>query len=213
MLTLYYFPQLCSMASHVVLEELGTPYRLQFVDVLKGEQRQPEFLAINPVAQVPALVLDDGSCITETVAILDYLASTAPDAGLAPTEPLARAHWLAAMSRMASAIHPAFTRLMRPDMIVEAEDARPKVSASARTRYAEHLAELDARVADGPWLLGSQYTTADAHALVMFNWGTRGGLPMDEYAHLSRWKDRMLERPAVRVVLEQEGSPLVAVPA
>ena len=213
MMTLYFFPQLCSMASHIVLEESGLPYRAQVVDILKGEQRRPEYLAINPAGQVPALVLEDGVPLTETVAIMDYVAAMAPDKALAPTEPQARARWLSALVRMASAIHPVFTRVVRADMVVEDEAARVKVSETARKRYADHLRELDALFADGPWLLGAQYTTADAHALVLFNWGKRAGFSMDDYPRLSRWKERMVERPAVRTVLEQEGSPLIAVPA
>jgi len=209
MLTLYHFPQLCSLATHVVLEELGLPYQLKVVDILKGEQREPGFLALNRYGQVPVLVLDDGTALTETIAILDYLAQLAPEFGLAPTAPVERARWLAVMGRMASAIHPTFTRVVRPDMIVDDEVARPAVSAAARDRYAAHLEDLNRVIGGGPWVLGERYTTADAHALVMVNWGQRAGFALGDHAHLCAWKDRMLARPAVRTVLEREGSPLL----
>ena len=210
MLTLYYFPQLVSMATHIVLEEIGVPYEARLVDVMKGENRQPAYLAINPVGQLPALVLDDGTILTETLAILDYLAASAPDRHLAPTDPIERARWLATMSRIASAMHTAFTRAVRPDLVVDDAAAHDAVKAGARTRFSANLGEMERLATGGEWLLGDQYTTADAHALVLYNWGIRGGFPMAEFPNFTAWKDRMLTRPAVRTVLEQEQSPLVA---
>ena len=210
MLTLYYFPQLVSMASHIVLEETGLAYECRLVDVMKGENKQPEYLAINPAGQLPVLVLEDGAILTETLAILDYLAALVPDRHLAPTDPLERARWLSTMSRIASAMHPAFTRAVRPDLAVDDTATHDAVKASARTRYQANLGEMERLATGGEWLLGDQYTTADAHALVLYNWGVRGGFPMTDFPNFTAWKDRMLARPAVRTVLEQEKSSLVA---
>lgn len=209
MLTLYYFPQLVSLATHLTLEEIGVPYELKLVDVMKGENRQPGYLAKNPKGQMPTLEFDDGRRLTETVAILNYLAEAYPDKKLKPAEPFAQALWLQAMARIASAIHPNFTRLVRPGLVVDDEGAHPAVSATARTRFEANLAELDALVGDGEWLLGAQFTTADAHAMVIYNWGVRGKFALEPFANLTRWKDRMLQRPAVRSVLQAEGSSLV----
>lgn len=209
MLTLYYFPQLVSMATHVVLEEIGVVYETRLVDVMKGENKQPAYLAINPAGQMPALVLDDGTILTETLAILDYLAGSFPERHLAPTDLIERARWLATMSRIASAMHTSFTRAVRPDLVVDDPAAHEAVKAGARVRYQRNLEEMERLATGGKWLLGEQYTTADAHALVLYNWGVRGGFPMADFPNLTAWKDRMLTRPAVRTVLEQEKSSLV----
>ena len=209
MLTLYYFPQLVSMATHIVLEEIGVAYETRLIDVMKGENKQPAYLAINPAGQMPALMLDDGTILTETLAILDYLAALVPDRHLAPTDPLERARWLATMSRIASAMHTAFTRAVRPDLVVDDPAAHDAVKAGARTRFSANLSEMERLATGGEWLLGDQYTTADAHAIVLYNWGVRGKFALEPFANLTRWKDRMLERPAVRSVLQAEGSSLV----
>lgn len=210
MLKLYYFPQLCSLASHVALEETGAPYELQKVDILKGEQHRADYRAKNRNGQVPTLEID-GTCLTETVAILHYLAKAFPDARLAPADPADEARWLSAMARMSSGMHPTFTRAVRPDFIVDDKAAAPAVTAKAREKYREHLAELEETIGDQEWMLGSQYTTADSQALVFYNWGARAGFEVEQYDKLTRWKDRMLERPAVYKVLVEEESPLVQV--
>ena len=209
MLKLYYFPNLVSLATHVVLEEIGAPYEIVLVDLLKGEHKKPDYLAKNPVGQMPTLEIEDGVYLTETVAILAYLATAYPDADLAPTEPVARARWLAVMARIASGMHPTFTRVVRPAMVVEDEAAFHAVSLSARKKYLENLGEIDARIGDGPWIMGDQYTTADAHALAIYNWAVRGQFPVEDFRNYTRWKDGMIARPAVRTVLAQEGSALV----
>ncbi len=85
MLTLYYAPGACSMASHIALEETGTPYETKVVGLAQGEQTKPEYLnGVNPRGKVPALKTDDG-ILTENVAILTYLARTFPDAKLLPS--------------------------------------------------------------------------------------------------------------------------------
>ena len=209
MLKLFYFPQLVSMATHIWLEEIGEPYDLQLVDLMKGEHKAPAHLARNPAGQLPALQIDDDVYLTETIAIADYLANTFPQAGLAPAGPLPRARWIATMARIASTFHPTFTRVVRPGMLVEDESAHAAVSTSARARYLAHLDELEALVSEDAWLLGDQYTTADAHALVIYNWAIRAQLPVADRVRLARWKDRMIARPAVRRVLTDENSALV----
>lgn len=209
MMKLYYFPQLCSLATHITLEETGAPYECEMVNVLQQENRKPEYLAKNSKGQVPTLQIDDTTFLSENVAILDYLATTHPDARLAPTGVVPRAQWISLMARMASGLHPTFTRTVRPDMVVEDKAAAEAVSASARKRYTENLTELDTIVGTSEWFLGDQFTTADAYAMVFYNWGVRAKFPMQEFQNFTRWKDRMLERPAVRAVLTQENCPVL----
>jgi glutathione S-transferase len=104
MLTLFYAPGACSMASHIVLEESGDKYEAKRMDLSKGEQRTPEYRKINPLGRVPALKLDDGSPLAENTAILPYLGKRF---GLWPGELLAEAKALSTVGFFASSVHPA----------------------------------------------------------------------------------------------------------
>src|SRR6059058_2824442 len=132
MLTLYYAPGACSMASHLALEETGVPYETQVVALAQGEQTKPEYLnGVNPRGKVPALKTDDG-ILTENVAILTYLARSFPDAKLLPTDPLGTARALSHMAYLSNTVHPAFTHIMRPGRFATDESAHENLKAAAR---------------------------------------------------------------------------------
>jgi len=132
MLTLYYAPGACSMASHIALEETGAPYQTQLVGLAQGEQTKPEYLnKVNPRGKVPALQTDDG-ILTENVAILTYLARTFPDAKLLPTDPLGTARALSHMAYLSNTVHPAFTHIMRPGRFATDESAHENLKATGR---------------------------------------------------------------------------------
>ena len=114
MLTLFYAPGACSMASHIVLEESGEKYQPKRMDLSKGEQKTAEYLKIHPLGRVPALKLDDGSPLTENTAILPYLGKRF---GLWPTDPVREAQALSAVGFFASSVHPAFAHVARPSAI------------------------------------------------------------------------------------------------
>ena len=123
MLTLYYAPGACSMASHIALGETGTPYERQIVNLAQGEQAKPEYLnGVNPHGKVPALKTDDGM-LTENVAILTYLARSFPEAKLLPTDTIGLARALSHMAYLSNTVHPAFTHIMRPGHFTSDESA------------------------------------------------------------------------------------------
>jgi glutathione S-transferase len=204
MLELFHHPGFVSLAALIALEEAGASYRCTLVDFAHGENRRPAFLAINPYGQVPALKLPSGVVITETVAIMCYIANEYGAATLAPTNPIEYARWIAAMARMATEYHPTFNRVVRPDMTVDGATAQEDVQAAARERYASNLSELDARLSSSPWIVGEAYTLADAHAFVFYEWGTRAKFPMAEYELFNAWHERMLRREAVQRALASE---------
>jgi hypothetical protein len=132
MLTLYYAPGACSMASHIALEETGAPYEAKPVNLMQGEHLKPEYMnAVNPRAKVPALKTDDG-ILTENVAILNYLARTFPDKHLLPTDPIGTARALSQMAYLSNTVHPAFTHIMRPGRFASDESAHDNIKATAR---------------------------------------------------------------------------------
>src|SRR5215217_2842288 len=209
MLTLYYAPGACSMASHIALEETGAPYQTQVVALAQGEQSKPEYLnSVNPRGKVPALKTDDG-ILTENVAILTYLARSFPDAKLLPTDPLGTARALSHMAYLSNTVHSAFTHIMRPGRFATDETAHDNLKATGRENFWNMLQEIDQLLDGNLYVLGSQYSAADGYTLVFYGWGKRIGLPVEELKNYTALKDRLLTRPAVRKVLEREQSPLL----
>jgi glutathione S-transferase len=209
MLTLYYSPGACSMASHISLEESGAPFEGKLVALAKGEQKTPEYLKINPRGKVPALKLDDGSVLTENTAILTYLGQRYPDKGLLPKDPVAAARCVSMMAWLSNSVHPAFTHIFRPERFSDEQSALPGIKDAGKKTFWAALQEVDGIVAGKKWMQGDQFTACDPYTLVFYGWGTRVELPVKELKNLAGWKDRMLERPAVRKVLEKEQNILL----
>lgn len=208
MLTLYFSPGACSLASHITLEETGGAYEPHQVTLAKGEHKTDEYKKINPRQKVPALKTEDG-VITENVAILTYLAKRFPEKGLLPKEPAAEAKALSTMAWLSNTVHPGFTRIFRPENFVQGEEAKGEVKEAGKKAFWASLQEIDSLLEGKQWLQGDQFTTCDAYALVFYGWGTRVDMPMKDLKNYTAWKDRMLARPAVRKVLEREKSVLL----
>lgn len=209
MLTLFYSPGACSMASHIGLEESGAQYELKPVALAKGEQRSPEYLKVNPRGKVPALRLDDGSVLIENTAILIYLARRFPDKGLLPKDSAAEARCISMMAWLSNTVHPAFTHIFRPERFSDDQNAVPSIKETGKKSFWAALQELDGIVAGKTWMQGEQFTACDPYALVFLGWGARIELPVKELKNYTAWKTRMLERPAVRKVLEREQNILL----
>src|SRR5215475_10596438 len=124
MLTLFYAPGACSMASHIVLEESGEKYEPKRMDLSKGEQKTPEYMKIHPLGRVPALKLEDGSPLSENTAILPYLGKRF---GLWPTDPVREAKALSAIGFFAASVHPAHAHVGRPERYASDTTAYPTI--------------------------------------------------------------------------------------
>jgi glutathione S-transferase len=207
MLTLYFCPGLCSLGSHITIEETGAEYAEKIVNVMKGEHMAEGYLKINPRHKVPALDID-GTILVENAAIMAYLAKRYPAAKLKPEGELDEARWLSTMTWLADTLHPSFTRIFRSDKFVTDPSAQAAVKESGKKEAWENLSEIDNTLARGPWVMGTQFTTCDPYAMVFYSWGMRAELPMRELKNYTAWKDRMLQRPAVRKILEREQNPL-----
>ena len=207
MMTLYYAPGACSMASHITLEETGAPYETRALAMQQGEHKTPEYLKINSRGKVPALRIDDDQVIVENVAIQYYLSKRFPEAKLAPADALGEARWLSTNAWFSNTVHPSFTHVLRPAYFADGEAAQASVSATGKKTFWANLQEID-RLLDGRiWVQGAQFTTSDAYALVFYGWGNRVQMPVAELKNYTAWKNRMLQRPAVRKVVEREGDP------
>jgi len=208
MLTLYFSPGACSMASHIGLEETGAPYEEKPTLLAKGEQKTEAYLRINPRGKVPALSVD-GRIITENTAILTYLARRFPEKKLMPADPVDEARCIETMAWFSNIVHPSYQRYMRPERFAEGEAAQATVRDTGRKSFWGNCREIDAMLQGKDWIMGSQFTVVDGYALVFYGWGVRGGFPMNELGAYTAWKDRMLKRPAVRKILDSEQNVLV----
>jgi len=191
-------------------EHLQIEHETQLVDLTKGEQTKPEYLGgVNPRGKVPALRLEDGGILTENVAILTYLARTFPAANLLPTDTLGMARALSHMAYLSNTVHPAFTHVMRPGRFATDEKAHDNLKATGKDNFWKLLQEIDGLLAGKDYVLGKQYSAADGYTLVFYGWGKRIGLPVEQLKNYTALKDRLLQRPAVKKVLEREQSPLL----
>jgi glutathione S-transferase len=200
MLTLYYAPGACSMAAHVVLEESGEKYEPRKVDLAGGEQRTEGYLKLNPQGRVPVLGLDDGTPLAENTAILPYLGKRFR---LWPTDPLAEAKALSLIGFFAASVHPAHAHIGRPERYAADNAAFATIQETGRKTFYGHLKQIDGMLAEREWL-SDRYSVLDPYGLVFYTWGVRRELPMGELTHYSAFKERMLKRPAVTRVLENE---------
>ena len=201
MLTLFYAPGACSMAAHIVLEESGEKYEPRRVDFSKAEQRSEAYLKINPHGRVPALLLDDGEPLAENTAILPYLGKRfgmwPKDAGgggarALPDRLLRRQRAPGARPHLAA-------RALRHRHVA----IIPNIQEQGRKTFQLHLKQIDERLAGREWL-SDAYSTLDPYAFTFYAWGVRREIPMAELKNFTAHKDRMLARPAVRRVVEDE---------
>jgi len=198
MLKLYYSPGACALASHIALEEAGAAYETRKIDLRAGEQKTPEYLAVNPAGSTPALETDHG-VLTQNAAILPYVAQLHPQAGLAPTEPFAFARFQAFNGYLASSVHPALGRLLFGGLEGEAREA-------AQTMALTKLQLVEDKLLEEPWVFGERYTASDGYLAVFSRWARQARL-LDpaSFPKLNAHLDRVQARPAVQRVLEAEG--------
>jgi glutathione S-transferase len=200
MLTLYYAPGACSMAAHIVLEESGEKYTPQRVDLAKGEQKTDAYLKIHPLGRVPALRLDDGAPLSENTAILPYLGKRF---GLWPTDAAGEAKALSLIGFFAASVHPAHAHVGRPERYTADTSAFPGIKDMGLKTFHGYLKQTDAML-DGREWLSDRYSVLDPYAFVFYTWGVRRELPMGELKNYTAFKDRMMKRPAVQRVAEDE---------
>lgn len=189
-LVFYYNPRSRAQMVRFMLEELGVPHRTVLVDFEKGESRHPDYLAINPMGKVPAIV-HRGVTVTEAAAIITYLADAFPQAGLAPKiDDPARGTWLRWLVFGASVFEPALldTMMKRPEV--------PKAMAGFGS-YADALNAIETMLNPGPWILGDRYSAADVYMGAELAWAGSFGAPgITDNPRINAYVERIKARPA-----------------
>jgi glutathione S-transferase len=201
---LMYSPGACSVGIHVLLEEIGKPYEVQLVNLREGAQFKPEFTTVNPKSKVPTLVRDDGSVLTEYPAIAYWLARTNPDKKLLPDDVEAQTRALEALDYCVSTIHmQGFSRLFRASNYTPNPADEDKVKERGKEMAEKGFAVMDKTLAGKDYLAGS-FSIADSALFYTEFWGAKRmnmKLPPNCEAHFNR----MMARPAVQKVIQQEG--------
>jgi glutathione S-transferase len=194
---LYYSPGACSLSPHIVAEEAGIALEYEKVDLRTHKTASGEdFYQINPKGYVPALLLDDGSLLSEGPAIVQYLADLKPEAGLIPPNgAMARYRVLEWLAFINSEMHKTFSPLFAP--------GSEEVKAEARAKLAKRFAYVDEQLAGKSYLMGDRFTVADAYLFVMTSWAIFQKIEVP--AHVAAFRARVTARPHVHAALKAEG--------
>jgi glutathione S-transferase len=200
----YYAPGTCALATHIALEEAGAPYEAVHVRFSSQEQRGADYTRLNPKARVPILVTDQG-VLSETPALLLYVAQTWPAAGLAPLDdPFALAQLQAFNSYLCSTVHPAHAHLRRGYRWADDPAAIAEMKRKAPQVFGDCFALIEAGMLVGPWVLGEQYSVADPYLFTVANWLEGDGVDPARFPKVLEHRRRMLERPAVQRAVAAE---------
>ncbi len=206
MLKLYYAAHTCSLATHILLEEVGADYSTVRVDFAMEQQKSPDFLKVNPKARVPALVTDKG-ILTETPAMLAFVAQSFPKADLAlMADPFAFAQVQSFNSYLCSHLHVAHAHRMRGHRWVDPGDAHSiaamqrKVPESVGGAF--ELIERD--MLKGPWVMGEHYTICDPYLFTLAQWMEKDGVDLGRVPRVVDHRRRMSERPCVKKAIAEE---------
>lgn len=204
MLRLFCTPHTSALATHIVLEEVGAKYEITLVDFGKDEQLTPEYLKINPRGRVPSLVTDSG-VLTETPALLVYLAQTFPQSRLAPLDdPFLFAEMQAFNSFICATLHVAHSHRMRGYRWADELEAIEAMKRKAPQAVAAEFEQVERHLLRGPWVLGEQYTVSDAYLFTMAQWMEADGVDPSHFPKVLDHRNRMAQRRAVQNALRLE---------
>lgn len=198
MLKLFYAPGTCALASRIALEEAGADYEIARVNFAQNEQRSDEYLKINPKGRVPALVTDRG-ILTETPAILVYIAQAFPQAKLAMLDdPFEFARLQAFNCYIASTVHVNHAHGRRGARWANQQSSFDDMKSKVAETMAASMRLIELDFFEGPWVMGEQYTVADPYLFTMSSWLAGDGVDLNDLPIIKDHFERMSARPAVQ---------------
>jgi glutathione S-transferase len=204
MLKLYYTPGTCALASHIALEEAGAPYTTERVDFKTNQQNSPGYLEINPKGRVPSLVTDRGT-LTETPAMLTFIAQSFPKAKLAPLEdPFAFAQLQSFTSYLCSTVHVAHAHKGRGYRWASDESSFADMKRKIPESMGAAFALIEKKMLKGPWVMGETYTVCDPYLFTLAGWLEGDSVDIATMPKVADHAKRMAERPAVKKVLAEQ---------
>jgi glutathione S-transferase len=204
MITLYYAAHTCALATHIALQEVGADYTTVRIDFATNEQRSPAYLAINPKGRVPALVTERG-ILTETPAMLAFVAQSFPQANLAPlTDPFAFAQVQAFNSYLCSTVHIAHAHRMRGTRWADDPAAIAEMQRKVPQSVGACFDLIEEAMFRGPWVMGDSYTICDPYLFTLGQWLEADGVDPARLPKVIGHRHRMLERQAVKTAIAAE---------
>ena len=208
---LYYMPGSCALSCHIALEWAGVDY--EAVRLSHDDLHSDAFLAINPKAKVPALQLDDGTVVTEALAILSHIAHAHEGAdGLLPAPGVPRAQMLEALSELTGEFHPAFAPLHVPGRYTDDEDGHDAVKAAARTRIRSHYDRWNERMAGRDWVLDGR-SAVEPYLYVMCRWSGMVDASIGNWPNLADHARRVEGENGTRTALDAEKVDPISTPS
>jgi glutathione S-transferase len=202
MLKLFYAPGSCAMASHIALEEAGALYEAVRLDLRAGDQRKPEYLAVNPKGRVPALVTDRG-ILTESPAILAFIAQSCPAARLAPFDDAYEFGRVQSFnSYLCATVHVAHAHRMRAHRWADDAAAIAEMQRKVPQNVGECFDLIEREMFEGPWVMGARYTICDPYLFTLAGWMEGDGVDPARFPKIQDHQRRMMQRPAVRKISE-----------
>jgi glutathione S-transferase len=204
MLKLYLAPGTCALASHIALAEAGADYTIEKLDMKANQQNSPEYLKLNPKGRVPTLVTDRG-VLTETPAMLAFIAQTFPKAKLAPLDDaFAFAQVQAFNSYLCSTVHVAHAHKLRGARWATEETTFADMKRMVPKTVGACFALIERDMLKGPWVMGEQYTICDPYLYTIATWLEGDGVDIAALPKVADHHKRMAERPAVQKVLADQ---------
>lgn len=202
-LDFFYFPRACSLAPHIILEELGIRYNRHLVDLRTSQNLEEKYLTLNPKGAVPALMID-GKILTETQAILTFLGDLLPENNLLPpTSDAARYICHEWMNFMSSSVHVYIRSIFRPAAYGgDNKTANAAINAQGVKNLAKAISVVEERLGDNTWALGNQFSVADAYLFIMYLWTTDDRITsVPDRPKWDALAERVWQRPTVRRVI------------
>jgi glutathione S-transferase len=201
MLTLYYAPGTCALATHLALEYAGAPYEAVRLNFKEQQQRSPEYLRVNPKGRVPALVTPQG-VLTETPALLQYIAHTNPQAQLAPLDdPFRLAKMNEFNSYLCSTVHVAHAHGARGYRWTDDPQAIEAMKKKVPQTMADSFELIETQMFQGPWVLGAQFSTSDLYLYTLTRWLQGDQVDVQRFPQVADHLRRMDAQPQVQKVL------------
>ena len=205
MLTLYYAPGSCALATHIALIDAGADYEAVRLNFGTQDQQKPGYLAINPKGRVPSLVTEQG-VLTETPALLAYIAQRFPQAKLAPSDPFATGRVQEFNSYLCSTCHVAHAHLRRGTRWVDASETEAIAAMQRKvpSSVTQCFELIERGMLQGPWVMGQDYTICDPYLFTLSTWLDGDKADLSKLPRVVEHRQRMAERPSVkRAIAEQ----------
>lgn len=203
---LFYSTGTCSLASHILLLELGLKFSVEKVDIRNKHYSGGDYKQVNPKGSVPAIELENGEILTEGAVILQYIADQKPESGLMPKpgtmERYRAQEWL---NFVGSDIHKTFGVLFAADRWVTNKEGNEQLKNSAREALSGRFTVLASKLGDNKFLMGDKFTAPDTYLFTVLRWAPMMGIELERWPSLKAYQQRIHDRPSVKQAMETEG--------